>query len=100
MNKEIKDNLSSIQNLLLQHKVQHAYLFGNAAKNEMKIDSDIDILIQFSKELDIIEYGTNYFELLYALQDLLKREVDLVAEETITNPYLRKSIDSNKIAIL
>jgi predicted nucleotidyltransferase len=38
--------------------------------------------------------------LMYALQDLLNKNVDLVAEETITNPYLLQSINKDKISIL
>jgi predicted nucleotidyltransferase len=37
---------------------------------------------------------------MYSLQDLFNREVDLVAEETITNPYLLQSINSNKLQVL
>ena len=32
----------------------------------------------------------------YSLQDLFGREVDLVEEQTIRNPYFRKSVDSTK----
>lgn len=100
MDSLIKDNLKSIQNLLISYKVDRAYLFGSAANNKMNANSDIDLLIHFSNKLDAIEYGNNYFDLMYALQDLLKKEVDLVAEETITNPYLLQSINKNKITIL
>ena len=38
----------------------------------------------------------NYFDFKYSLQDLFGREVDLVEEQTIRNPYFRKSVDSTK----
>ena len=100
MDNSVKNNLSSIQQLLLKYKVEHAYLFGSAAKDTMQKNSDVDILIQFSKKIDFVEYGNNYFDLLYALQGLLNRDVDLVAEETITNPYLLQSINASKVTIL
>lgn len=96
----IKDKLSSIKQLLIAYNVERAYLFGSAAKNTMNLNSDVDILIHFSPKLSTIEYGNNYFNLMYALQDLLNKNVDLVAEETITNPYLLQSINKDKISIL
>ena len=96
----IKDKLSSIKQLLIAYDVERAYLFGSAAKNTMNLNSDVDILIHFSSKLSTIEYGNNYFNLMYALQDLLNKNVDLVAEETITNPYLLQSINKDKISIL
>ena len=42
------------------------------------------------------DYFDNYFDFKYSLQDLFGREVDLVEEQTIRNPYFRKSVDSTK----
>ena len=51
------------------------------------------------KNIDPIEYGDNYFKILYALQKLLQRDVDLVAEETLTNPYFIKVMNKTKTTI-
>ena len=82
------------------HGVQSAYAFGSAVTNTMKPDSDVDFVIRFPSEMDYTTYGNNYFDLLYALQDLLNTDVDLLAEETITNPYLIQSINKNKLQLL
>ncbi|WP_448700783.1 nucleotidyltransferase family protein [Mucilaginibacter sp. AW1-3] len=100
MSNIIQNNLAQIKQLMLSYGVQSAYAFGSAVKNTMHPDSDIDFVISFPNDMDYSTYGDNYFELLYALQDLLKTDVDLVAEETITNPYLRQSIDNNRIQVL
>ena len=50
--------------------------------------------------MDYVSYTNNYFEMQDALQALLKKEVDLVAEETLSNPYLIQQIDSQKIQLL
>jgi hypothetical protein len=62
----------------------------------------IVILILLSHLLKdwIKTYGDNYFNLLYALQNLPQCEVDLVAEETLTNPYLLQSINNQKLQVL
>ena len=96
----IKRNLPEIQQLMRLYNVEEAYLFGSAATGNMNADSDVDFLIRFSPDLDFQTYGNNYFKLLYALQDLLKLEVELVAEETLNNPYLIESINNNKLLVI
>jgi predicted nucleotidyltransferase len=100
MNSLIKSNLSEIKELMQSYGVIRAYLFGSAANGNMTRDSDVDFLVRFNPDLNYTDYGNNYFQLIYALQKLLKKDVDIVAEETITNPYLLKKINSQKIAVL
>ena len=100
MNAIVKSNLSTIQTLMKGHGVVRAFLFGSAATDNMNDNSDVDFLVRFDDQLNILDYGDNYFDLMYALQDLLKRDVDIVAEETITNPYLLQRINMQKIAVL
>ena len=47
-------------------------------------------------EIDVYEYADNYFDLKYSLENLFKRNVDLLEDKAIRNPYLRQSIDSTK----
>jgi len=96
----ISNHLSEIKVLFKKYDVKEAYLFGSAAKNKLTENSDIDFLINFSNKTDFETYGNNYFDLLYALQDLLKRNVDLIAEETLSNPYLIESINQSKIQLV
>jgi len=100
MNSIIKANLSEIKDLMRSYGVIRAYLFGSAAIGNMTENSDVDFVVSFNPDLSYTEYGNNYFQLVYALQKLLKKDVDIVAEETITNPYLLQSINSKKIAVL
>lgn len=83
-----------------RYSVEKAYLFGSAATGKMTEDSDVDFVVKFKSGISYTEYGNNYFELIYALEDLLQKKVDITAEETLSNPYLIKSINSQKIAIL
>lgn len=96
----IEEHFSQIQDLMRFYGVEQAYIFGSAASGKMNADSDVDFIIRFSPNLDFQTYGDNYFKLLYALQNLLKTEVELVAEETLNNPYLIESIDLDKQLIL
>jgi len=96
----VQTHLPQIKKLMLQYGVQKAYAFGSAAQGNMHADSDVDFVIRFPESMGYETYGNNYFELLYALQALLKMEVDLVAEETLTNPYLIEKIRKQMLTIL
>ena len=100
MNEVVTSNLSQKKSLMSQYGVIRAYLFGSAAVGTMTEDSDVDFMVRFRSDLNYTEYGDNYFQLIYALQHLLKRNVDIVAEETITNPYLLENINRQKIVVL
>ncbi len=100
MNSLVESNLSEIKDVMRTYGVIRAYLFGSAAIGNMSDDSDVDFMVSFNPDLSYTEYGNNYFQLIYALQKLLEKDVDIVAEETITNPYLLQSINSQKIAVL
>ena len=101
MNAIVKEKLPQIAELCKKYRVVRMYLFGSAARGD-DFDpkrSDIDLLFSFSPELTIKEYTDNYFDLHYALDELFGRGVDLVAEETISNPYLVESIDRDKTLV-
>ena len=100
MNTLISTNLTQIKALMKSYGIVSAYLFGSAATDSMVEINDVDFLIRFDPELTYTEYGNNYFELMYALQDLLHKDVELVAEDTISNPYLLQKINSQKIAVV
>ncbi|KOF03517.1 DNA polymerase III subunit beta [Roseivirga seohaensis] len=92
----IENNLDAIYALFKEHKVISAALFGSAAKNNLHGNSDIDFLIQFSEELELLDYADNYFDLKEKLETLLGRSVDLVSRKSLKNPILIQSINDSK----
>lgn len=82
-------------------QVKHLYLFGSASReNDFKDNSDLDFLFQFIKEADGLPVsGFDYFDLLFTLEEITGKKVDLVSEERITNKYFLRSISENKIKI-
>jgi predicted nucleotidyltransferase len=100
MNALIKNNITHIKNLFIKYKVTSAFLFGSYASNNEKATSDVDFLFSFSSDLDYETYANNYFSLADDLEKLLQKKVDLVAEKTIKNPFLKESIDKTKIQLL
>jgi len=91
----IEQNIVPIRGLCLKHKVSKLFVIGSVLSKKFKKDSDIDFIVDF-ENVDLYDYADNYFDLKFSLEDLLKREVDLLEDKAIKNPYLRKSIDSSK----
>lgn len=97
MNDLIQDKLGVIIFACKNHHVETIALFGSAAKNAMHKESDIDLLVEFSEDIDVLEYADNYFSLLDQLQEILNRKVDLVSGKSLNNPILKEEIYRSKV---
>ena len=91
----IDKNIDTIRDLCSKHKVGKLFVFGSVLNEKFKNDSDLDFIVDF-KNVEVYEYADNYFELKYSLENLFKRDVDLLEDKAIINPFLRQSIDSSK----
>ena len=91
----IDQNIDKIQDLCSKHKVAKLFVFGSVLSEKFKKNSDIDFIVDF-RDFDIYDYADNYFDLKYSLENILKRNIDLLEDKAINNPYFRKSIDSSK----
>ena len=96
--KLIESNIQKIIDLCKRHKVHKLFVFGSVLTSRFNDDSDVDLVVDFNKT-EVEDYFDNYFDFKYSLQDLLGREIDLLEEQTIKNPYLKKNIDSTKMLI-
>lgn len=85
---------------MLSYGVEAAFLFGSAARDEMSADSDIDFIIRFPQDRNYVTYADNYFALADDLESLLNRQVDLVTEKTLKNPYLLQNINRHKLQLI
>ncbi len=63
----------------------------------MHENSDIDFLVQFPDEIDVLEYADNYFSFLEALEELMVMRIDLVSKKSLKNTVLIEEIDRSKI---
>jgi predicted nucleotidyltransferase len=94
----LKTRMQTLKSIFTKYEAKHVYLFGSAVSKEDY--HDVDFLFSFDEEMDYELYANRYFALLNELETYLGTKVDLVAEKTIKNPYLRKSIEQQKICIL
>ncbi|MCK4357387.1 MAG: nucleotidyltransferase domain-containing protein [Candidatus Cloacimonetes bacterium] len=91
----IERNIDNIKKLCSKYKVAKLYIFGSYNTERFNKDSDIDFIVIF-KDVTLIEYADNYFDFKFSLEDLLKRNIDLLEEKSIKNPFLKEAIDSSK----
>jgi predicted nucleotidyltransferase len=91
----IDQNIDKIRDLCNKHKVAHLFAFGSVITDSFKPESDVDLIVDFAG-VDLMDYADNYFDLKFSLENLFNRNVDLLEDKAIKNPYLRKSIDSTK----
>ncbi len=87
----------AITQICQRYRVKSLDLFGSAARGDMGPASDYDFLVEFAPPLD--DYADRYFGLKEELEALLGRPVDLVVGKSIRNPYLRRSIEQNRVNV-
>jgi len=95
----LKNKILEIKQLCKVLKINKLYAFGSVMSNNFNEDSDVDFIFSFSEKLTIEQYTNNYFNLHSKLKDILKREIDLITEKSLSNPYLIESINKNKVLI-
>ncbi|MBI4947395.1 MAG: nucleotidyltransferase domain-containing protein [Bacteroidetes bacterium] len=91
----IDKNITIIQNLCKRYKVLRLFAFGSVLTDKFRQDSDVDLLVEFDT-IDLKDYADNYFDFKFSLRDLLKKEIDLLENKGLKNPFLKQSIDSTK----
>ena len=99
MLKLIEDRITEIISLCKSHHVISIALFGSAAKGSMHIDSDVDFLVQFSEDLDVLDYADNYFSLLDNLEKIVGKKVDLISIKSLKNQILIEDIERSKVVL-
>ena len=78
---EVLKHRASIAELCKRWQIRELAVFGSAARNELRPDSDVDILVSFAPEVEL-----DLFDLIHLqdeLESMLGRSVDLVEREAI-----------------
>ena len=74
--------------------VDHLGLFGSAARDELREDSDVDVLVSFRGRATF----DGYMGLKSYLENLIGRKVDLVTE-TGLKPRVRSQVERDLIRV-
>jgi len=74
--------------------VKHLSVFGSAARDELRDDSDIDVLVEFKGKTTF----DGYMDLKFYLETFLGRNVDLVTRDAV-KPRMRPLIEQEAIHV-
>ena len=96
--KEINKHIAQINKLCYLNSVKTLFAFGSVTGDRFKNDSDIDLVVDFDDE-DPISYSEHYFNLKFGLEHIFNRQIELLEEKAIRNPYLKGKIEDTKILI-
>ncbi|MEK7188569.1 MAG: nucleotidyltransferase domain-containing protein [Patescibacteria group bacterium] len=82
---------NKLENICRSNDISFLGLFGSYAVGNQHPDSDVDLLVDFKNTKSLLEKG----RILIELQDLFKKEVDLVSRKNIKTslkPYIDKQL--------
>jgi len=92
----IEDHRQALEELCRKHRVRRLEVFGSAADGTFDPDrSDLDFLVEFMP-LEPAELANEYFDLLTALEQLFKRDIDLLTPKAIRNPYFLRDVNRTR----
>jgi uncharacterized protein len=90
--------IEQIQELCKTNKVKTLFAFGSVVREDFNENSDVDLVVDID-EKDPFKYTDIYFNLKSRLEDILKRQVDLLEERAIKNKFFRRELDNTKVMI-
>ena len=88
----------AIEQLCRRLPVKRLGLFGSALTKNFSQSSDVDVLVIFDsgENIDLFDI---YFELKEYLEEIFKRDVDLVVDKNFKNPVFRETVDRTRTVI-
>lgn len=96
LHKILHNNMEQIIALFSRYDVERVYAFGSVVGDSFKeTESDIDLIVEMAS-IPPLEKEEQLLSLWNAHEALLGRDVDLLTEKAIKNPYLRSSIERTK----
>lgn len=81
--------------LCVRFHVARLEIFGSAATGDLREDSDLDFLVEF-RRVGSMTPADQYFGLLQALEELFGREIDLLTDRSLRNPYFISSVEKTR----
>jgi predicted nucleotidyltransferase len=94
---KIEDYKQAIEKICKDLRVKHLDLVGSASRDDFQSErSDMDVLVEFDGFDRLFD---RYFELKIKLEKQLGRQVDVIQESAVKNPYVRKSLNRDRVRI-
>ncbi|MEA5508762.1 nucleotidyltransferase family protein [Crocosphaera sp. UHCC 0190] len=86
----LKINYQIIEN----YGIKSLAIFGSVARNEATVNSDVDILVEFTEKVTF----DRYMDLKFYLEDCLGTKVDLVTHNMLKSP-IRQTVEQEAIYV-
>jgi predicted nucleotidyltransferase len=99
MDPAVQQKLSALRELCTRYGVRRLELFGSAATGGFDAGrSDLDFLVEFLP-LEPGQHANAYFGLKEDLEAIFDRDVDLVMDSAVVNPYFREELDRTRTTL-
>ncbi|WP_029089990.1 nucleotidyltransferase family protein [Brevibacterium album] len=87
-------DIEAIRSACEQYGVKRLRVFGSVLTDKFdSATSDMDFLVDFQAERENLFH--DYFDLKFELERIVGREVDLVMERSVKNPFFKASAFGN-----
>ena len=90
------NTVHSLCRIMEDSPVSRAWVFGSFARMEERPDSDIDVLVDFEKDIKLGLLG--FSRLVQRMESAVGRKVDLV-EHGALKPFARENVEREKVLI-
>ncbi len=92
----IRLNYPALANLCQIYRVEKLYVFGSIVNGNFDVQtSDIDLVVEL-EPMPPLEKGRILMDFWADLEKLFGRKVDLLTDQPIKNPFLKRSIEQTK----
>jgi len=95
---EINKHIVQIRKLCELNGVKSLFAFGSVLKNELRPDSDIDLVVDIDDQ-NPLSYSDKYFDLKFNLEKIFDRQIDLLELKSIRNRFFKNELDKTKLQI-
>jgi predicted nucleotidyltransferase len=93
-----ENKISQIKKLCELNKVKSLFAFGSVIRDDFNDCSDVDLVVDID-ETDPYKYTDLYFNIKDKLENIFKRQVDLLEERAINNRFFRQELEKTKVKI-
>ncbi len=89
----VEQSRPALAEICRRFNVRRLYIFGSAATDGFNpSSSDLDFLVDLADREPTRDYADRYLGLADSLEALFSRPVDLLTEQSLRNPYLRREV--------
>jgi predicted nucleotidyltransferase len=99
MHEILEDRIEQLRERCRDRHVRRLEAFGSAVGGDFDpATSDVDFRVDF-ESLSPAAYAKAYFGLLGDLQDMFRRNVDLIEVDAIRNPFFLRTIADQRVVL-